>query len=84
MRMLASAVIPATAQIMLLNDRHQSARSIHHINVLIQKQKKMDALVQDVELLGRSVLLQQLRGDLSLGGQDDTILGQDTNGGTGM
>lgn len=40
------------------------------------------ALVQNVELLGGSVLLQQLRGDLSLGGKDNTILGQDTNGGT--
>ena len=37
--------------------------------------KKRDVLVEDVELLGRCVLLEELRGNLALGGEDDAILG---------
>lgn len=37
-------------------------------------------LVQSVDLLGRRVLLQELRRDLALGGEDDAVLGQDANG----
>lgn len=43
-----------------------------------------DILVQDVQLLGGGVLLEQLGGDTALGGQDDAILGQNANGGAGM
>lgn len=38
-----------------------------------------DSLVQNVELLGGSVLLQQLRRHLALCRQDDSILGKDSN-----
>ena len=66
MRMLASAVIPATAQIMLL-DRGQYKRKI--------RIRYVDELVQGVELLGGCVLFEQLAGDLALGGQNNAILG---------
>jgi len=39
------------------------------------KVKVSDALVQDVQLLGGCVLLQQLACDLPLGGQHDAVLG---------
>lgn len=42
------------------------------------------ALVQNVELLGRRVLLQQLRRHLALSSQDDTILGQYSNSSSGV
>jgi len=41
-------------------------------------------LVEDVELLGRCVLLQELGCDLALSGQDDAVLGQDADGGAGV
>lgn len=41
-------------------------------------------LVEDVKLLRRGVLLQELGCDLALGGEDNAILGEDTNGGTGV
>ena len=76
MRMLASAVMPATAQIMLLWNKgsvnSQSWRSCS------------GALVEDVELLRRGVLLQQLASDLSLRRQDDAIFCQDTKSCAGM
>lgn len=42
------------------------------------------ALVEDVELLGRRVLLEQLRRHLALSSQDDAILGQYSNSSSGM
>lgn len=44
----------------------------------------MRLLIENVELLGRCVLLEELGGDLALSSEDDTILGEDTDGGTGM
>jgi hypothetical protein len=66
MRMLASAVIPATAQTMLL-ERSQYERTI--------EMRGVDELIQGVQLLGGCVLFEQLAGDLALGGQDNAILG---------
>lgn len=43
-----------------------------------------NALVKDIELLGRGVLLQQLRRHLALSGQDDAILGEDSDSSSGM
>lgn len=41
-------------------------------------------LIEDVELLGRGVLLEKLGCDLALGSKNDAVLGEDTNGGTSM
>lgn len=41
-------------------------------------------VVEDVELLGRRVLLEELGGDFALGGEDDAVLGEDTDGGAGV
>lgn len=49
-----------------------------------RRRRQGNALVENVELLGRRVLLEQLRRHLALGSQDDAILGQDSNGGSGM
>jgi hypothetical protein len=49
-----------------------------------KRRQRKHVLVQDVELLCRCVLLQQLGCDLALGGEDDAVLGEDTDGGTGM
>lgn len=43
-----------------------------------------DVLVQDVELLGGCVLLEQLGGDSSLSSQHDAILSEDTDGSTSV
>lgn len=45
---------------------------------------RRDALVENVELLGRRVLLEQLRRHLALSSQDDAVLGQYSDGGSGM
>jgi hypothetical protein len=66
MRMLASAVIPATAQIMLL-ERGQCYSKM--------EMESVDELIQGVQLLGGCVLFKKLAGDLALGGQNDAILG---------
>lgn len=46
--------------------------------------RRYDVLVENVELLGGGVLFQQLGGYPALCGQDDSILGQDADGGTGV
>ena len=38
-----------------------------------------DSLVQDVQLLGRCVLLEELRGHFALGGEYDAIVGEDAD-----
>lgn len=43
-----------------------------------------DTLVEDVELLGARVLFQQLAGDLALSGEDNSILCQHAERGSGM
>jgi hypothetical protein len=72
MRMLASAVMPATAQIMLLFEEGRSVGSGERMG-----SNGDHVLVQDVQLLGRCVLLKQLAGDFSFGGKDDAVLGED-------
>lgn len=46
--------------------------------------EQWNALIEDVQLLGGGVLLQQLAGDLALGGQHDTVLCEDTESCAGM
>ena len=41
-------------------------------------------LIQDIELLSRGVLLEELGSDLALGGEDDAVLGQNANGRAGV
>lgn len=70
MRMLASAVMPATAQIMLLGlyNQYQCRRA---------EKGNLDVLVEGIELLGGCVLLQQLARDFPLCGQHDAVFGED-------
>ncbi len=67
-RMLASAVMPATAQIMLLARKacQQRPGAVRGFATAL--------LIEDVQLLGRRVLLQQLGRDLPLRSQDDAVL----------
>ena len=55
-----------------------------HGNGRFGRNEWIDGLVQGVELLGRRVLLQELAGDLALGGEDDAVGGQDAQGGAGV
>lgn len=48
---------------------------IYHVGFIRIFFKGEHELVQDVELLGGCVLLQQLGGDLSFGGEHDAIFG---------
>lgn len=74
--MLASAVMPATAQIMLLTmSALRRGKAVSRV---------FDALVEDVQLLGGCVLLQQLRRHLALCRKDDAVFGQNANGGSGV
>jgi hypothetical protein len=43
-----------------------------------------DSLIENVQLLGGRVLLQQLARDLALGGEDNAVAGEDTEGSTGV
>ena len=81
--MLASAVIPATAQIMLLGRRRRRRRSSSAAGGGRGAEGETK-LVQDVQLLGARVLLQQLARHLALGGKDDAILGQHPQRGSGV
>jgi hypothetical protein len=71
MRILASAVIPATAQIMLL------IQALYQYGLEMKafrnSFKDMIVLIQNVELFCRSVLLQELAGHLSLRGENNAI-----------
>jgi len=58
--------MPATAQIILLK-RYLSA-SIRERGLI------MNSLVQDVQLLSRGILFEELAGDFSFGGEDNAIL----------
>lgn len=49
-----------------------------------QRFGKSGLLIQDVELFSRGILFEELAGDLSFRGQDDAILGQYSESGTGM
>jgi hypothetical protein len=43
-----------------------------------------DALIENVQLLGGRVLLQQLARDLALGGEDNAVAGENTEGSSGV
>lgn len=65
---------------MLLGEHSTSARIFRTTD----ERESRNALVQNVELLGRGILLKQLRRHLALSGQDDAILGEDADGCAGV
>lgn len=68
---------------MLLQARRCQHAS-HQAGAAIDKQSRDNALIQDIELLSRRVLLEQLRRHLALSSQDDAILGQNSNSSSSM